>query len=334
MEMIELMPPGLYEATITDVGEDTQNGELVDGKYLFRLEARTLDDIRAFGVNSAEDDKRFAAVARISEINLGLYRTFAEPWVRAMATEQMAEGMRAAHPNRLRFSVFSDQNPLMQPVKAMAAEARARRRPVSADNPFLAWEKTASQWITTSLQSWGELRDAMTEAAFLNAYGSPLLQAMVGLNAEPNAVTRRIGRDLARESAAAKLHDELEQRFEVGGAEEGALRALVYIRSPSGAADERGYRLLKSMRTSRKTNKQLTTDQFREMLRGQFQLVRMDEERAVKALPKLIHPGEPESDAALQALRQLIAVPGSVKKEEKVRVARIEKLLGAKLLAD
>jgi hypothetical protein len=331
--MIKLMPPGLYEATIKDVGEDTHNRELVDGKYLFRLEARTLDDIRAFGVNSGEDDKRFAAVARVSEIDLGLYRTFAEPWVRAMATEQMAEGMRAAHPNRLRFNVFSDQNPLMQPVKAMAAEARGRRRPVSADNPFLAWEKAASKWITTSLQSWGELRDVMTEAAFLNAYGSPLLQAIVGLNAEPNAIPRRIGRDLVRERAAAALHEELEQRFEVGGAEEGALRALVYIRSPSGAADERGYRLLKSMRTSRKANKRLTIDQFREMLSGQFQLVRMDEERAVKALPKLIHLGEPESDAALEALRQLIAAPGSVKMEEKARVTRIEKLLGAKLVA-
>jgi pimeloyl-ACP methyl ester carboxylesterase len=334
MEMIELMPPGLYEATITDVGEDTQNRELVDGKYLFRLEARTLDNIRAFGVNSPDDDKRFAAVARVSEINLGLYRTFAESWVRAMATEQMAEGMRAAHPNRLRFSVFSDQNPLMQPVKAMAAEAKAGRRPVSADNPFLAWEKAASNWIKTCLQSWGEVRDAMTEAAFLNAYGSPLLQAMVGLNAEPNAVTRRIGRDLTGERAEAKLGDELEQRFEVGGAEEGALRALVYIRSLGGAADERGYRLLKSMRTSRKANKQLTIDQFKEMLRGQFELVRTDEERAVKALPKLIHPGEPESDAALEALRRLIAAPGTVKKEEKARVVRIEKLLGAKLLAD
>ena len=83
MEMIDAMPPGLYEAIITEVGEDTENRDLVDGKYLFRLETRTLDDIRAFGVNDPEDDKRFAAVARVSEINLGLYRTLAEPWVRA-----------------------------------------------------------------------------------------------------------------------------------------------------------------------------------------------------------------------------------------------------------
>ena len=60
--------------------DTTENPELIDGKYLFRLEARTLDDIRAFGVNDADDEKRFAAVARVSEVNLGLYRTFAEPW--------------------------------------------------------------------------------------------------------------------------------------------------------------------------------------------------------------------------------------------------------------
>jgi Protein of unknown function (DUF3141) len=102
--------------------------------------------------------------------------------------------MRAMHPNRLRFSIFSDQNPFMQLVKAMAAEARARRRPVAADNPFLAWEKAASDWITTCLQSWGEVRDAMIEAAFLNAYGSPLLQAIVA--STPSRMQFRAGSDV------------------------------------------------------------------------------------------------------------------------------------------
>jgi Protein of unknown function (DUF3141) len=58
----------------------------------------------------------------------------------------------------------------------MAAEARANRKPASPDNPFLAVEKAGSEWITTCLKSWGEARDAMTEATFLNTYGSPLLQ--------------------------------------------------------------------------------------------------------------------------------------------------------------
>ena len=38
MGMIDLLPPGLYEAVITEVDEDTENPELIEGKYLFRLE--------------------------------------------------------------------------------------------------------------------------------------------------------------------------------------------------------------------------------------------------------------------------------------------------------
>ena len=174
MEMIDLLPPGLYEAVITEVDANTVNPDLVHGKYLFRLEARTLNHLRALGGNDAEDDKRFATVARVSEINRGVYETFVAPAVRMAVTEQTAEASRAMHPNRLRFAMFSDRNPLMQPVKAMAEVVRTARQPVSADNPFLAMERATSSWITTCLQSFGELRDAMTEAVFLNTYGSPL----------------------------------------------------------------------------------------------------------------------------------------------------------------
>ena len=234
IDMIDAMPPGLYEATITEVTDKTENRQLIDGKYLFRLEARTLDDIRAFGVNSADDEKRFATVARVSEVNLGFYRAFVEPWVRAMTTEETAEALRRMHPHRFRFRIFSDENPFMAPIKAAAAEARLSREQVSPDNPFLSFEKAASNWITTCLESLGEARDAMTEAMFLNTYGSPLIQAAVGLMAEPNAVPRHIERDLERESAAAELANALEHRFEAGGADEGALRALLYIRRPTG----------------------------------------------------------------------------------------------------
>ena len=248
MEMIEATPPGLYEAVISDVGEDTANRDLVDGKYLFRLEPRTLDDIRAFGFNSPEDDKRFATVARLSEINLGLYRTFAQPWVRAAVREPTAEAMRAAHPNRLRFELFSDRNPFMSAIKPMAEQVRANRQPVSADNPLLAMEKRASSWITTALESWGEIRDSMTEAYFLTTYGSPLLQAMVGLGAPSDEAPNRIERDLVREAASAELRVGLDAKFEEGGVEEALLRALIYVRRPEGGFDERGYRMMKTIR--------------------------------------------------------------------------------------
>ena len=76
MELIDVLPPGLYEAVITEVDANTVNPDLVHGRYLFRLEARTLNDLRALGGNDAEDDMRFATVARVSEINRGVTKQF------------------------------------------------------------------------------------------------------------------------------------------------------------------------------------------------------------------------------------------------------------------
>ena len=68
------------------------------GDYLFKLENRTLDAIRALGGNSPEDELRFAAAARVSEINKGLYRTFVGPMVRMATTEQSAGALRRPAP--------------------------------------------------------------------------------------------------------------------------------------------------------------------------------------------------------------------------------------------
>lgn len=49
MDMIDLMPPGLYEAVIEDVEHDAPNRQLIEGRYLLRLVPRRLEDIRALG---------------------------------------------------------------------------------------------------------------------------------------------------------------------------------------------------------------------------------------------------------------------------------------------
>ena len=62
----------------------------------------------------------------------------------------MAEAMRAAHPNRLRFELFSDKNPFMSAIKPLADRVRANRAPVGSDNPLLAAEKQASSMIVAA----------------------------------------------------------------------------------------------------------------------------------------------------------------------------------------
>ena len=43
IDLIDMLPPGLYEAVITEVEEDTARRDLIDGRYLLSLEPRTLD---------------------------------------------------------------------------------------------------------------------------------------------------------------------------------------------------------------------------------------------------------------------------------------------------
>src|SRR4029079_1509429 len=94
------------EAVFEERSENTISSDFASGNWVMPCEARTLDDIRALGGNDADDERRFATAARVSEINLALYRTFAQPTVRAMTSAPMAEWMRRMHPLRLEYEVF------------------------------------------------------------------------------------------------------------------------------------------------------------------------------------------------------------------------------------
>ncbi len=330
MDMIDLMPPGLYEAVITDVGENTLNPNLVHGRYLFSLEARTLDDIRALGANSPEDDLRFATAERVSEINHGLYRSLVSPAIRMAMTEPAAEALRQLHPNRLRFASFSDRNPMLQWVKPMAEAVRAARQPVSADNPLLAGETMLSNWIGDWLKTCGDMRDALTESLFLNAYGSPWLQAAVGLGPQAAHGRARIERDLVREAVEAHLRSELEQHFETGGLTEAALRALIYVRMAEGSVDERGFAALKAIRAAQPAEQRITMADAKAMLKQQFLLLCLDAERAVQAIPRLLPAGQDQRRAGLAALQDVLAARGPLSEEGRRRLQRIETLFDVK----
>ena len=56
MDMIDLMPPGLYEAVITGIDETVENPELVQGSYLFGSRPAHWMTFARSGGNSAEDD--------------------------------------------------------------------------------------------------------------------------------------------------------------------------------------------------------------------------------------------------------------------------------------
>ena len=69
MNLVDVMPPGLYEMVLIEANENSPRADLVEGKYIAKVLPRTLDDIRALGHNDAADQRRFETVARVSDIN-------------------------------------------------------------------------------------------------------------------------------------------------------------------------------------------------------------------------------------------------------------------------
>src|SRR4029450_8472325 len=163
------------------------------GQSVVRCDARTLDDIRAMGGNSPEDERRFAAAKRVSEINLAAYQKYLQPWIKRMVKPQAAETMRNLHPLRLQYEAFSSRNPFMAVVKSLAERASEERKQVSTDNPFVAFQEQFSKQIVNALDSWRDAQEALSEATFLAVYGSPALQAAVGIDPQ-SAPPRRRGR--------------------------------------------------------------------------------------------------------------------------------------------
>ena len=169
-----------------------------------------------------------------------------------------------------------------------------------------------SDMITSGLEMWGKARDAATEAFFFNTYGSPIVQAMVGLRADETSVSRRIGRDVAREAAAKEAAAHLEQQIDQGGLIEAAVRALIYVRLPEGKVDERGFAALKQISAELPAAKRVGFARFKEIVKEQYLILLLDAERAIAALPKLLPGNRRQCEEALALVRRVLAARGAL----------------------
>jgi pimeloyl-ACP methyl ester carboxylesterase len=327
IDMIDVLPPGLYEAVFERKGGDTANADLASGDWIMRCEARTLDDIRALGGNDAADERRFATAARVSEINLALYRAFAQPVVRAMATPQLADWMRAMHPLRLQYELFSDRNPLMAAVGDGARAARESRKPASSGNPFVALQEQMSQQIVGGLNAWRDMCEAASEAMFLSVYGVPALQAAVGIDPAGTTRPRKAAKSALHRELVGRRIAELKAQIGDGGVREAMARALFYVGAPRGAVDERGFEAVRRLReSSAGTARPLAG--FKAMLREQFFMLLIDREAALAAIPAMLPRDVETRRKAFAALRQVLEAAGKIEGESAERLGQVETLFG------
>ena len=323
IDLIDVLPPGLYEAVMTPKTADTAHADLVSGDWIVRFEPRTLDDLRAIVQPDPENERRFAAARRMSEINLGLYRTLFQPFVQAFASTQTAEWLHKLNPSELPFELFSDRNPLMRQVAQLAEQVRGQRRPASPDNPLLQVQAMISDGIIAALDGYRDLRDRSMEQIFLAIYSAPLLQALVGLRASDEPPRRRPGLEPEEIAFVQQRIAELKARLAEGGLREATLRSLVYIGMAGAGVDERAFNELRQIRAGHTT---MTLQEFKQVLREQFFALLLDRDAALAAIPKMLPADAAVRAEMLAAIRAVVAAVGEPTGERAERLARIEKL--------
>jgi pimeloyl-ACP methyl ester carboxylesterase len=326
LDLIETLPPGLYEAIIQDTRADMPGHEFIEGRYFIQFAPRTIDDILALD-DGREDERAFEVVNRVSEINQGIYDTFVSPFVRAMSNEWTASMLRAMNPATLGRWSISDLNPWMAWVKAMASFIRENRRPVAPDNPFVGLERDGSQRIEQALDEYRDSRDALAERMFKAIYEWPLLAALVGVD----------GKMAGRRPARAPTWEQeelrhLKRRVVEADVEEGTLvdawaRLLMYVRPKGDPADERPFNMVRHMLQQSKPENIPSAAALREALKRQARVLAFDEERAIEALPKLA-PDVNVRRRGIDAARSVMKARGELTPEQEERFRRVESILG------
>ncbi len=323
IDLIDTLPAGLYEAVLENKAGDTANPDLVTGNWVMRCEARTLDDIRALGGNDAADERRFATAARVSEINLSLYRTFAQPAVRALVNSPLAEWMQQLHPLRLQYEFFSNANPMMAPVAALAEQVRRDRKPVETDNPFVALQENVSRQIVAALDGWRDMSEALAERTFLAIYGLRSLQAAVGIDPAATRPLRKAAKNPLHHELLQKRIVELKSRIPMGGLREAVIRGLLYAGMTRAAIDERGFELARRIRQA---YGETSLSELKALVREQFDMLLIDQEAALAAIPAMLPSDAETRQKAFDLIKQVLGARGEMSPEDEKRMSEVARL--------
>jgi pimeloyl-ACP methyl ester carboxylesterase len=323
IDLIDVLPPGLYEAVLMPKTAGVENPELAGGNWITRFEPRTLSDIEAIVQPSVENERRFATVQRVSDINLDLYRRFLQPLVRTVINEQTAEGIKKASSAGSPSEIFSSQNPFMPQLAQLAEQVRENRQPVSPDNPLLQWQKSMSDGIVAALENFRVVRDMCQENIFLAIYSSPVLQAMVGVGNgnEPARVASKI--DAERSASIQQRIAELKAGLDKGGIREAAIRSCLYIGMVGPGGDERTFNELRLIRAEYETG---SLAEFKQTVRDQYFSLMLDKDGALAAIPKMLPADPSDRLKILNVIRRVVNAAGKSSGEHAARLAYIEYL--------
>lgn len=336
IDIIDLLPPGIFRAEVKDHPDGVPARELMDHQYLMAIRGSGIDEVRGIVKPDQVSERRFAAAARVSDINLALYRNLWQPWVRALATPSTAHWMQVFQPVRFGFEWWSDRHPLAPLVRDAAARIREHRVRLAPDNPFLQVQTQISNTIVDVLNAYRDARDGAAAWWFNALYGSPWVRALAGQGLSDDARARpHPGESPEARAYMQRELARLDASVDEGGFHEALVRSLFYLIHARGEANGRDFRHIWRIVRARLGDVVDDEAAFRRLARRQTLLVQRRPEAAIAAIPKLLEGVPAETiRGGITATEELATGCGGLSEEEKQRqrdvVAQFERALSRK----
>ncbi len=135
-----------------------------------------------------------------------------------------------------------------EPLIAAAGFARENRQPVPTDNPFWQAQERFSSWTETSLDAYRDCAIRCARRPSMPSMARPSCRRWSGSRRRMRSARAGPRKDAAHLALVNRRIEELREGISEGGPREAVIRALLYLRLPDGAFDERGFNLLRRMR--------------------------------------------------------------------------------------
>jgi pimeloyl-ACP methyl ester carboxylesterase len=316
LEYIEMLRPGLY---VMELQETSGKGK---EKYLSSFREVRLEDMHEFNRLQRKDEKPFEVVAEVSLLNEKAYSLFGRPIVKSMVNEKTAELSRNLHSLRMQRWLLSDINPIMWPVGVMASKVEADRKPASQDNPFRRLEEMGSEMITAFWNLYRDMRDAGSESAFFQIYGS-----MIALGASGDVKLGLLPLQQPDPRELPFVKEALAQ-IEKGGYPEAMARISSLIGRFAGTIPLLRLEQAEEIVRSDKVLSKLTEDQKRHLRSEAEVMALLEPEFTLHALPTLLSKKE-EREQAMSILEWAQTLEGLTKEQQEM-IGKITAVLSEK----
>lgn len=333
MDMIEILPPGLYEMKVESV-----QGSGEEKTFSVDFDRRTFDDLSQAIGECRTDEKIFRAVHRSSKSQTRIYEQSLRPFIKTMTNETIAQLLRSLHPLRLQRSLWSSKNPLALAnstlnktlnlnkqattnfeTKSSSEDIKDEDRtnttvnygqvklpaiePISQDNVFLQIEKMFMDSLSMTLDFWGDLNGKLTENIFFGVWSMPWFREYGNKESSRRLLDKSALRDLPKVS-------EVLAKIENGGYSEAVIRMLILGNIVADDNIDRNQLVrLTEVLTQQQPFKELSSPELAQMIENQTLMVRFDEAKSIDTLQSLLKDKAERS----QALQQVLYVIGDEK---------------------